>query len=837
MLLAVDTSIRSVIRMHTVANDLRFAIRLLTRSPILTLVAALSLGLGIGANTTIFSLVNEVFLRPLPLEAPERLVSVFTADERNRQSAFGGFMPTSRMNFEDYRDRNEVFEALIAQTFAAISLSGGSGEPEQVPAEVVSPGYFTVLGAPMSIGRGFLPEEERTLGAAPVTVLSHGLWQRRYGADRSLVGRTVMLNGRAFTVVGVAAEGFKGTNAIGGPQLWLPFAMYRETTSGFILDNWDSRRALNFQITGRLKPGVDVEQASANMNAIASALAQEYPNDNRGRSLTLVPLAQATINPAFRGNMVTASGLLMVIVGLVLLVACANVANLLLARAAARKQEIAVRLSLGASRGRLVRQLLIESMVLALLGGAVGLILALWTRPALQALRPPFLPDDALAASMDARVLLFTAFIAVTTGLLFGLLPALQFSRPDLAVELKDRTSLPAGSRRRVTMRHALVVAQVALSFVALIGAGLFLRSLDHARAINPGFDANRLAVLSFDLTTVGMPPEAATDRQRQILERVRGVAGIERAAYTAVVPLAGGGFARSVFPEGQDATDPRAARLVQVSAVGDGYFETINIPIVGGRDFKSSDTMASPRVVIINETMARTFWPNQDAVGRRFKFFRDEFFTEVVGVARDSKYNFIGEDPQPFIYTPLLQTPQTAMTLAMRSANPDAALGTVRAIIQQMEPNMPLVGVFTMANVLNQALWAPRMGAMLLAIFGGLALLLASIGVYGVMAYAVNQRTRELGIRLALGATASEVRGMVFRQGLTLTALGIGLGIVAAMLLANLVSTLLYGVSAIDPLTFVTIPVILGSVAALAIYIPARRASRVDPVVALRIS
>jgi predicted permease len=822
---------------NAIANDLRFAFRLLSRSPMLTLVAALSLGLGIGANTTIFTLINDVFLRPLPLAEPTRLVSLFTADERNRQQAFGGFMATSRPNFEDYRSKNEVFDGLVAHGFTPVSLSGGAGEPEQVPAEIVSPGYFSVLGAPLAAGRAFLPEEEATVGAAPVTVVSYGLWQRRLGGDPSVVGKTIMLNGRAFTVVGVAADRFKGTNAIGGPQLWLPFAMYRETTSGFMLENWDSRRALSFQMTGRLKSGVTAGQASANLNAIASALAQEYPNDNRGRSITVVPLAEATINPAFRGNMVTAGGLLMVIVGLVLLVACANVANLLLARAAARKQEIAVRLSLGASRGRLVRQLLIESLVLGAVGGIVGLLLALWARPALQALRPPFLPEDALAGTIDGRVLLFTAAIALGTGLLFGLVPALQFSRPDLAIELKDRSSQPSGGRRRVTVRNALVVAQVALSFVALIGAGLFLRSLDHARAINPGFDAPRLAVLSFNLSTQGFPPEAAAERQRQILERVRGVAGVERAAYASTTPLAGGGFARSVFLEGQDVTDPRAARLVQVSATGDGYLETIGVPLVRGRDFTARDTAQAPGVVIINETMARTFWPDQEAVGKRFKFFRDERFTEVIGIARDSKYNFLGEEPQPFIYAPLAQSPQPAVTLTVRSANPEATLGTVRAVVQQMEANMPLVGVFTMANIFDQALWAPRMGALLLVVFGGLALLLASIGVYGVMAYTVSQRTRELGIRLALGATGGEVRGMVFRQGLMLTLAGIGLGTVCAMLLAGLVSNLLFGVSTTDPLTFTIIPIVLIAVAALAIYLPARRASRVDPVVALRIT
>ena len=343
--------------------------------------------------------------------------------------------------------------------------------------------------------------------------------------------------------------------------------------------------------------------------------------------------------------------------------------------------------------------------------------------------------------------------------------------------------------------------------------------------------------MLSFNLTSQGMPLNAAVDRQSQILERVRGVAGVERAAYANTTPLAGGGFARSVFLEGQDVTDPRSARLVQVGVIGEGYLETIGIPLVRGRGFTGADTAQAPQVVVINETMARQFWPNEDAVGKRFKFFRDERFTEVVGIARDSKYNFLGEQPQPFIYAHALQAPEPAVTLTIRSARPDQALGTVRALVQQMEPGMPLVGVFTMANVLHQALWAPRMGALLLAIFGGLALLLASIGVYGVMAYAVSQRTRELGIRLALGATVGEVRGMVIRQGMSLTLAGIGVGILLSALLANLVNSLLYGVSATDPLTFIIIPAILIAVAAVAIYIPARRASRVDPVVALRLT
>jgi predicted permease len=823
--------------MRTILHDIRYAFRLLGRSPVLSVVAALSLGLGIGANTTIFSLLNEVFLRPLPLAEPTRLVSVFTSDERNRGNAFGNFMPVSRLNLVDYRQQNQVFEGLVFHQFIPFSLSGGTGEPEQVFGEIVTGDYFRVLGAPLLVGRGFLPEDDLAPGASPVAVLSYGLWQRRYGADPGMVGRTITLNGRAFTVVGVTAESFRGTNAIGGPQLWVPFAMYREVTSGFMLESWDSRRALLFNATGRLKPGVSLDQASANLNTIAATLAQEYPNDNRGRSVTLVPLAQATINPGFRENMVTAGVLLMVVVALVLLIACANVANLLLARAASRKQEIAVRLSLGAGRRRLIRQLLVESLVLAVAGGVLGLLLAYWCREALIALRPPFMPDNALALSLDGRVLVFTALVALGTGVLFGLAPAVQFSRPDLAVELKDRTSQPAAARGQFSVRNILVVAQIALSLVALIGAGLFLRSLGKARQIDPGFDADRLAAFSFNLTAQGMPPDSATARQREILERVRQVPAVDQASYGSFVPLGGGGFMRSVFLEGQDVTDARAGRLVQISNIADGYLETIGVPLLRGRDFAPSDTADSPQVVIVNETMARRFWPDQDPIGKRFRFSGQEQLTEVIGVARDSKYNFLGEDPQPFIYQPLLQAPQPNVTLHLRSANPPAALGEVRAVVQQMEPNMPLVGVFTMEDVFDQALWAPRMGALLLAVFGALALTLAAIGVYGVMAYTVGQRTRELGIRIALGATTGTVSRLVFRQGLTLTVVGVVLGSIGAVFGARQVANLLFGVNAVDPMTFVVVPLILIAVASLAIYIPARRASRVDPVEALRVS
>jgi predicted permease len=481
--------------------------------------------------------------------------------------------------------------------------------------------------------------------------------------------------------------------------------------------------------------------------------------------------------------------------------------------------------------------LMIESLVLSLVAGVVGFVIAVWARPALRAMRPPFLPDNALTVTLDTTVLFFTGAIALVTGLLFGLVPALQFSRPDLVTELKDRSSVTGSAARRLTTRNALVVAQVALSLVALIGAGLFLRSLSAAQTIDPGFESSRLAVLSFNLAAQGLPMERVAERQREMLERVRGIGGVDRAAYASFAALGGGGFLRSVFLEGQDVTDSRSGRLVQINNISDGYFEAMGIPVLRGRDFSDRDTPTTPQVVIINETMAQRFWPDDDAIGKRFRFFGQTQLTEVVGIARNSKYNTIGEEPQPFIYQPLRQTPQPAVTLHVRSDNPEAVLGIVRGAVQQMEPNLPLVGVFTMPNIFEQALWAPRMGALLLAIFGGLALVLASIGVYGVMAYAVSQRTRELGIRLALGATTGEVRTMVFRQGIALTAIGVAVGVGAAIASSRLVANLLFDTSPFDPVTFILIPAVLVAVACVAIWVPARRASRVDPVIALRSS
>jgi predicted permease len=819
--------------METLVQDIKYGARLLLRSPALTAIAALSLALGIGANTTIFTVVNAVLLNPLPVKDSSRLVSVFTTDQR--AGPFGAYAQMSRPNFEDLRTKNETFEGMIAAGFAAMNLSG-RGEPEQVFGQIVTGNYFDVLGAPFAQGRGFRGAEDDTPGASPVVVLAYGIWQRRFGGRADIIGDTITVNGRAFTVIGVTAEGFRGTTNLGGPELWVPFGVSREITSGFLAENWDSRRALLFQVNGRLKDGVSVEQAQSNLEGIAKALEDQFPTDNRGRTVTVVPLSESTLNPGFRENVVLAGSLLMGVVGLVLLIACGNVANLLLARATARRQEIAVRLSLGAGRGRLVRQLLTESVLLAALGGAGGILVAIWARNALWAFRPPFLQENALDLQFDGAVILFTVVVSMATGILFGLAPALQSSRADLVTELKERTTVPSGAGW-YSLRNLLVVGQVGLSFIALASAGLFLRSLGNAQRIDPGFDSDRLMVLGVSPGTNGYDEPRGRELYRRIVERASGIAGVESVTLATGVPLLNGGFARTVFKEGQDTTDPRAGRLTQLNQVTPGYFRTMGLRLIRGREITEADRVGAPLVAVINETMARQYWENEDPLGKQFRFFGDPDPRQVIGIVEDSKYNFLGENATPYLYTSLEQTYAPAATVHVRtSGDPSTLMNTVRRELQQLEPSMPLLNVTTLRDVFDQALWAPRMGASLLGIFALLALLLASIGLYGVMAYTVTQRTRELGIRLALGARQRDVRNMVVRQGLVLAAAGVVVGLGIAFALARLVTNLLFGISGTDPVTFAVIPVLLLLVAALATYIPAWRASRVDPVIALRI-
>jgi macrolide transport system ATP-binding/permease protein len=822
--------------MSTLLRDVKHGARLIAKSPGFTVAAVLSLALGIGANTTIFTLINAVLLHPLPVDDPAELVSVFTTDERNSGGQLG-FLQLSPMNYRDLRDKNEVFSGLAAHAGLPLNITGGTGNPEQVFGEIVTGNYFGVLGARPLVGRVFLPDEDRNPGEKLVCVLGYGEWQKRFGGDPSIVGRTISLNEQQFTVLGVMPKGFKGTNAIGAPALWVPYMTYPQTVNGFFLEllRPDSRRGLAFNVTGRLKPGVTAPQAEANLKTIARQHEQEYPNENKGRNVTIVPLAQATVNPGFRSNLVAAGGLLMTIVGLVLLIACANVANLLLARASARQREIALRLSLGASRLQLIRQLLTEGTMLAVMGGVAGLLLAYWAQGALWSFRPPFLQADAIDIQPDLRVLLFTLGVALATGLLFGLAPAVQASRPNLVTELKENPSAPASSRRLFSLRNMLVATQIALSLVALIGAGLFLRSLQNAQRIRPGFDMDRLAVMSFDLGAQGYTEERGRQFQQRVLEQVSAVPGVESATLASTVPLFNGGFARTVFLEGQDASDRRSGRLVQITIAGSRYLETVGVPLLRGRTISDQDQPNTPAAVVINETMAKRFWPDVDAIGKRFKFFGQENFQQVVGIAKDSKYNFIGEEPTPFIYQPMTQVYSPQVSLFVRSANPSSVIGTVRGEVQQLNRNLPLTGVFTLSDIVDQSLWAPRMGASLLAVFAGLSLVLAVIGIYGIMAYSVSQWTRELGIRMALGANRGDVVRLVVLQGVKLTIAGVLVGLAVSFAVTRLIVNMLFGVSPTDILTFSVVPAVLALAALGASYLPALRATRIDPLVALR--
>jgi len=815
-------------------HDLRYGVRMLLRSPGFTVAALLSLALGIGANTTIFTVVKALFLNPLPVEDPDSLVALFTTDERNKGQGFD-LKPISRPNHQDLTAQANAFSAVAGFSFTPLAISSGSGQPEQVQGLVVTGNYFDALGVKAAHGRSFLPEEDGVPGAHPVVMISNRLWQNRFGGEPSLIGRTVKLNNLDFTVIGVAPEGFRGIFTLFGVDIWVPQAMYQQVLSGFVRENWDDRRALIFFSFARLKPGIGVEQARAALNTVGTQLAQAFPRDNDGRNFTATPLLQAALNPNQREAFVAAGAAMMGVVALVLLIACGNVANLLLARAAGRERELAVRVSLGASRWRLLRQLLTESTLLALLAGCLGVLLAHAGRKALWAMRPAFLEQAALDLSLDARVLLFTLGVSTLTGILFGLAPALQASRPSLVLALKDRTSVRSRANRWWSVRNVLVMGQVALSLVALVGAGLFLRSLQQALRIDPGFETRNMMLLSFDVSGEGMDSPRGQEFYKQVVDRVRELPMV-RTASIASTPLMGGFFSRTVFPEGVDSADPRGGRLTDLNQVDPNFFEATGIPIVRGRPFVEADREGAPMVAIVNQTMAEHVWPGQDAVGKRFRVFGESWIIEVVGVARDAKYVTLGEAPASHFYLPLRQHFSPGATLHVRTpADPASALGAVRQQVQALAPNMPLVAVQTIGAVLDQVLWAPRMAAGILGGFGALALLLAALGIHGVMSYSVAQRTPEVGIRMALGARAGDVLRLVLLQALGVIGSGAALGAVAAYFATRGLSSLLFGVGTADPWAFGGTVVLLLVAGAIACYVPARRATRVDPLAALR--
>jgi len=804
-------------------QDLRFGLRMLIKRPAFTIIAVLSLALGTGANTAIFSFINALLLRPLPIERPGELVSLNNAEAKQAFPAF------SYPNYKDFRDRNDVFGGLIGYRFTPLSLSH-DGINERVWGFEVTGNYFDVLGVDTTLGRTISLDDDRAPGASPVAVMSYKCWQQRFGSNQGVVGRNVIVNGGSYTIVGVTRRGFFGTEVVSQPDLWFPMSMETQLELG---SNWlDDREAKNIFVQGRLKPGVSAAQAQTALNLIAMDLEREYPNINEGKRVELS--LPGLMGLAMRGPVMGFSGLLMAVVGLVLLLACINLANLLLARAADRRREIAVRLALGATRFRLVRQLLTESLMLAFCGGALGLLPATWLVNLAAAFKvPPNIPLS-FDIKIDYRVFIFTIFLSLGTGVLFGLLPALQATKTDLIPALKDEPSF--GSHRRSWLKSSLIVFQISLSLMLLVGGGLMMRSLAQAQAINLGFDPKNALEVAFDLRLQGYESARGKEFQKRVLDRVRTLPGVLAAGIADMVPVDLHFSRTAVFIEGQPPERTANTPSSMINRAGPQYFNAMGTRLLAGRDFTEQDDQNSPRVAIVNETFARRFFPGEDPIGKRFSLGRPESArNQIIGVVEDGKYSGLNESPRPFACRPLWQAEVGATSVIVRTDGDPQKLGAlVSREVQDLDPHLPISST-TLVGKLDIPLLPARIGASLLGGFGLLALALAAIGIYGVISYAVSTRTHEIGIRMALGAEKSDVLKLVLGQGFKLTLIGLAIGLLAALGLTQFMKAILFGVSATDPLTFVIASVVLGSVALLACYIPARRATRVDPMVALR--
>jgi putative ABC transport system permease protein len=808
--------------MNSYLQDARYSLRMLRKTPAFTIIAVLSLAIGIGANTTIFSVVNAVLLRQLPgVSDPGRLVDMSTT------TPHGEYGSMSYPDYEYYRDHGDVFQGLTAFSGQEAYINTGQG-PEQTLGMIVSGNFFEVLGARPAVGRFFLADEDRTPGTHPVVVISYGLWQRRFAADPDAIGRSIVLNGHSYSVIGVADKEFRGAWIGLMPDIWVPMMMQGQAMPGERLGR-DSRW---LEVRGRLKPGVSIAQARAAVNTLASQLEQAYPETNRERGAEIRPAT--TLPGQVRGAVVGFMAILMAVVGLVLLIACSNVASMLLARAAARRREIAIRLAIGARRGHIIRQVLTESVLLFLLGGAAGVFIAVWATKLLLSFQPALEMPVSLDIGIDWRVLLFAATVSLVTGVVFGLSPALQSSRPDLVPSLKSDAG--AGGSRGLRTRSVFVVAQVSISLVLLIGTGLFLRSLSNAGDINPGFNPDGVQTFDLNLGIQGYDERRGREFYRQLVEHTRTIPGVEGAALGRIVPLAGNVMSQGIEVSGFEPPPGFESIDIDFNIVGSQYFKTMEIPIVRGRGFSDEDREGSPRSAVVNETFARRFFPDTDAVGKQFSLGGKDRLA-IVGVARDGRYETLGEDPRPYFYLPFEQSYSGTMTLHIRTSQGDlpSVLSAVRDEVGLLDKDLPLLNLLPMTERIGFSLVPIRLATAVLGVLGLLGLVLASIGVFGVVNYSVVQRTREIGIRAALGARRRDILEMVMGQGVRLALVGVVVGLGLALLLARAVTSLLYGVSASDPLIFGGIALVMVAVAAVASWFPARKATRIDPMKAMR--
>ena len=806
-------------------QDLRFALRMLRRNPGFSLLAILCLMLGIGANTAVFSWIEGILLKPYPAVVhPERLL-VVAGTARGQ----GRFNPTSWPDLLDIQRNCRLIDAVIAEKITGVTLSIGD-RAERAPGSVVSANYFDALGIRPVLGRGFEPSEDFGRNAHPVVVISYQLWQNRFRGDREIIGKTQMLNGMPHTIIGVAPEGFYGTFVGYAWQFWVPMSMQeRLEPGGYMLEDRSARWIEGFV---RLKPGVTAAQAEAEMNAVAQRLEAEYPATNRGRGFKLLRLWQSPFNGA--QAMLPTLGIGLGVVVFVLLIVCANVSNLLLVRAFARRHEMTVRLAVGAGRGRLVQQLLTEGIVLALIASAGGLALAHWLRNALVLVIPWRGVPVYMAGQIDWRVLALSAGVCVLSTLLFALVPALETSKLDLSGSLKSESGSVVGGSRRSQVRAGLVLLQVSLSFILLVGAVLLMQSLQRIRTGSPGFSTDGVLLTAIDLFGSGYDEARARNFQDQLIDRVRNLPGIESAAYSRVTPFSYRTyFSAPITVDGYQSA-PDEQPTVEYNQVSPGYFSTMGIPLVSGREFTDADNATSLPVAIVNEAMAAHYWPGQDAMGKRIQMKGQSM--QVVGVAKLAKYSSILEPPKQLFYVPLRQQFSTTVALNMRTAQDAGSVATALASeVHKLDPALSPYEVITMREQIVRSTWPQRIAVTLLGVFSGLALVLAGVGMYGVMSYVVSQGTRELALRMALGARASHLLRLVLSQGLTLTAGGIVLGAAAALGLTRLLGYLLYKVNPRDPVAFVSALAVMVVASLAACLLPAWRATRTDPVRALR--
>ena len=807
--------------MMTLLKDLNYGIRMLAKTPGFTLVAVLSLALGIGANTTVFSVLDAVMLRSLPVENPERMVNIATLVKGGEPH-----LDFSYPLYTGLRDGNQTLSGVVAYSETNLGLAVGD-QTERIRGEVVSANYFSVLGVQPAMGSAFAPDDERP-GAARAAVISDALWHRRLAGDPGAVGKTINLNGRTFSVVGVAPKRFSGLLRGMQTDVWITLPHLADFEGNPKLMNSPNLSWLF--LAGKLKPNTSIQQAQSQLTSLLPGVWQEARENG---NLQVVMTSASRGNEAYVADLSRPLTMLLLAVALILAIACANVASLLLARAKSRGKEIGIRLALGASRARIVRQLLTESLLLALAGGVFGLLMTLWTSSLASGLRTAETGELAIDASPNIRVLIFTLAVSVLTVLLFGVIPALRASKLDLVPVLKDSNAAFPVFRRGPSLHSLLVVTQVTLSLVLLVGAGLFLRSLWKLQGIEKGFSGDNVLAMSVNMELQGYDAARGANFYPAALESLSSLPGIQSASLASVLPVTAGGSRMQMGPnETKPAVDEDIS--IDIVTVSPRFFETAGLPLLRGRDFRQIDAEKSSKVMIVNETMAKKFWPDTDPLGK--SFYDGDTNFEVIGIARNTKYRDLREPPRMTFYLPLAQSYRPRMNLLVRTTGePSGIAPSIQARLHTVEPALTVFDTRTLFEHVGGSLYIERMESLLLTFFGILALTLTAIGLYGVVAYSVAQRTREVGIRMALGAQKGDVLKMILAQGVVLVAWGTGIGLIACYWLSRLVSSQLYGVSALDPVTLASVVFLLIVVALVATYLPARRATKVDPLVALR--